>query len=194
VEQEKIRRLYTLDAKGIQDQELIDEVGYAFYARCESIRTVTEAHRGRARCPKCASIITHGWRKAEVLACECGWQLTWGEYLGSYQRKQLVGGAASPAFEEYLAKWPAARTYREKLLLVDALIHALHVDARRRFFRPAAVNVIEASMRDVNQLLDELAYGPQSTAGLAEGRASWKRALTEIGESMRAYWSARARR
>ncbi|MEX2225792.1 MAG: hypothetical protein WEB52_05000 [Dehalococcoidia bacterium] len=31
VRPETIRRLYTLDAKGIVDDELIDEVGYAFF-------------------------------------------------------------------------------------------------------------------------------------------------------------------
>ncbi|MBI5289694.1 MAG: hypothetical protein HY873_12045, partial [Chloroflexi bacterium] len=38
VKPEVIRRLYTRDAKGIVDEELIDEVGYAMYARCHSIR------------------------------------------------------------------------------------------------------------------------------------------------------------
>ena len=46
-----IRRLYTLDAKGIVDEDLINEVGYAMYARCLSIRTATRAHSGRAMCP-----------------------------------------------------------------------------------------------------------------------------------------------
>ena len=53
VRPETIRALYTLDAKGIVDEELIDEVGYAMLARCESIRTVTRAHSGRATCPRC---------------------------------------------------------------------------------------------------------------------------------------------
>jgi len=45
----KIRRLYNLDAQGIMDEELIDDVAYTFYARCESILTVTEASRGRVK-------------------------------------------------------------------------------------------------------------------------------------------------
>jgi hypothetical protein len=43
----KIRQVYNLDAQGIMDEELIDDVAYAFYARCESILTVTEASMGR---------------------------------------------------------------------------------------------------------------------------------------------------
>jgi hypothetical protein len=38
VQQDLIRRLYALDAKGIEDEELVNEAGYAMYARCESIR------------------------------------------------------------------------------------------------------------------------------------------------------------
>ena len=88
VSQDTIRRLYTLDAKGIVDEELIDEVGYAMYARCESIRTVTEAHAGRATCRSCNSVMLHRWVRDEPLTCEsCGWTTTWGDYLKSYQRK-----------------------------------------------------------------------------------------------------------
>ena len=38
----KIRQLYENDAKGIVDEDLINDVGYALYARCEAIWTVTE--------------------------------------------------------------------------------------------------------------------------------------------------------
>jgi hypothetical protein len=89
VEPQKIRRLYALDAKGIVDEELVDEVGYAMYARCESIRIATEAHAGRATCRSCGAILTHHWKKSELMVCACGWQKTWGDYLLSYQRKQL---------------------------------------------------------------------------------------------------------
>lgn len=50
VQQDLIRRLYASDAKGVQDEELVNEAGYAIYARCESIRIATEAHFGRATC------------------------------------------------------------------------------------------------------------------------------------------------
>jgi hypothetical protein len=92
-----------------------------------------------------------------------------------------VGGKAFPDFLRFLDAWPKARTPRDKLLLIDRLVHALHVDARKRFFRPAAVNVIEGSMRDVNQLLRELAYGPGTTPGVRDTRESWSQTLADIG-------------
>ncbi len=186
VQQQLIRRLYTLDAQGIQDDELVNEAGYAMYARCESIRIATEAHFGRATCPTCHSVIQRaGWSKDELLVCACGWQLTWGEYHKSYQRKQLVGGKAFPFFTEFLESWPRQRTYRDKLLAIDRLIHALHVDLKHGFARPGAVNLIECTMREALSLLHELAYGDLSTPGVVETRTTYQSTLVEMGARRR---------
>ncbi len=179
VPQHLIRRLYTLDAKGIIDEELVDEAGYAMYARCESIRIATEAHAGRATCPRCREVVLRRSReKDERLACACGWETTWGEYLKSYQRKQLHGGQAYPNFLEFLDRWPRARTPRDKLLLIDGLVHAAHVPARLGFCRPAAVNLIEGNMREVLRFLDEPAYSDLSTPGVRDVRDGWRRLRT----------------
>jgi hypothetical protein len=179
VRQETIRRLYTLDAKGIVDEELIDEVGYALYARCLAIQTATRAHFGRAACPRCRSEIKRAsedwrrWRKDEQMLCACGWSATWGAYQRSYKGKQLVGGNAYPVFKAFINRWPLARTPRDKMLEIDGLIHACHQDAKKRWARPAACNVIEGRMTDMIAFLDELAYGSRSTEGLNETRRAW---------------------
>ena len=195
VEQQLIRRLYASDAKGIQDEELVNEAGYAIYARCESIRIATEAHYGRATCRQCrAAIERRNWPKDEPLLCgECGWSTTWREYHKSYQRKQLVGGKAYADFTAFLERWPVARTYRDKLLEIDRLIHALHIDAKHGFARPAAVNLIEVNMREARELLRELAYGAQSTPGLAETRASWETTTDSMSAVARERWSKRTK-
>ncbi|HEX5480621.1 MAG TPA: hypothetical protein VFY79_12960 [Dehalococcoidia bacterium] len=173
VRQDKIRRLYTLDAKGIVDEELIDEVGYAMLVRCESIRMATRAHAGKATCPRCAAKVEHAWDKHQALACPCGWETTWGEYLKTYQGKQLYGGNAYPMFRAFIDRWPAARTPRDKMLAIDALIHAVHGQFQGAMGRPAACNLIEGTARELVGFLDELAYGPQSTEGIAESRREW---------------------
>lgn len=109
-----IRRLYTLDAKGIVDEDLINEVGYAMLARCEAIRTATRAHFGRATCPRCRSQVRRRdddmrrWGKDDPLVCECGWATTWGAYHKTYKGKQLVGGGAYPMFRAFIDRWPQA--------------------------------------------------------------------------------------
>jgi hypothetical protein len=184
VRPDKIRRLYTLDAKGIVDDELIDEVGYAMFARCQSIRVATRAHAGKATCPRCRSRIDHQWDKAAALRCACGWETTWGEYLKSYQGKQLHGGQAYPIFRSFIDRWPEARTPRDKMLAIDALIHACHGEWQGGPGRPAACNLIEGSMSELIPFLDELAYGPQSSEGIAEARAEWD--ARERGSHIRA--------
>ncbi|MFX7640585.1 hypothetical protein ABTJ59_19995, partial [Acinetobacter baumannii] len=41
-----VRRLYQSDASSLQDDDLVNEVGFALYARCRSIQTATSAHNG----------------------------------------------------------------------------------------------------------------------------------------------------
>ena len=56
-----IRRLYDLDAQGIYDEELIDEVGWGLLARCQSFIDAVNAVAGRAVCHGCG----------ETRACAC---------------------------------------------------------------------------------------------------------------------------
>ena len=50
-----IARLYRSCGEGLLDEELIDAVGFALYARCVSMLQVTEAVHGRPPCPRCGS-------------------------------------------------------------------------------------------------------------------------------------------
>ena len=51
VPKSKIKRLYELDAKGIYDDELLDDVGYALFARCQSFITACQATSGSGLLP-----------------------------------------------------------------------------------------------------------------------------------------------
>ncbi len=72
----KIWRLYQRDALGIADEDLIDEVGTALYARCQSIIMVTEANR--VICPQCQNLIVcpeARWSKTWSIVCSaCEWR------------------------------------------------------------------------------------------------------------------------
>lgn len=177
---EKLQRLYETDARGILDEEQIDEVAYTLYSRCDSILTVTEAFRGRVKCPGCAAIVSRPMGGAgpteEIMHCEgCGWRATWAEYHRSWQNRQLWGGNAVEWFEEYVRRFPAARTPRERMLLIDRLIHAFHHDLKRNAYnRPAAANLIEGGLKQVVEFLDRLTYGPASTPSLEQSQAEWR--------------------
>lgn len=54
----KISHLYDLAKLGIYDDELLLDVGWGLYARCESVLTVTNAvNKGELPCPQCEQIV-----------------------------------------------------------------------------------------------------------------------------------------
>lgn len=193
VPQWKIRRLYELDAQGIVDEALLDDVGITLLQRCRDIITIDEARRGRVKCPRCANerrrtIIERASQKGdvrdEVIVCpECGWWITWGEYTLSFKRKQLNSGGALKAFERYTREYRAARKPQQKMLAVDRLIHEFHYSLRAQPdlpCRPVGVNLIQGKLGDVVRFLDELTYGRQTTEGLKENRAAWLEEMEKI--------------
>ena len=189
VTQQKIRRLYETDAKGIYDDDLIAEVGYGLLARCQSFLEANEAVAGKAHCPRCSAIVSHGGRKEELLRCSCGWELPWAEYFKTIQHKQLSG--AEPVLDQFRAfvrEFPLARTLQEKVLLIDRLIHGFHWYYKTESpTRPVAVNLIEGTMGEVVAFLDSLTYGESSTAGTAANYAQWDRNI----EANRDWYSSR---
>ena len=175
VKQRKIRQFYEMDAKGIYDDELIDEVGYSLFSRCKSFIEAVEAFSGKARCPVCNAVVNHSWQKEELLRCACGWQLTWGKYFSTIQHKQLSG--AEPVlkqFRTFVEEFPSVKTPREKVILIDRLIHGFHWYIKENIpTRPVAVNLIEGKLRDVIKFLDNLTYSDSSTPGVKAHYDEW---------------------
>ncbi len=172
----KINRLYQTDALGIVDEALIDEVGTALLARCESILTVS---RAQACCARCGTVFDVGWGRGadEVLVCPagCGWQATVDEWHQSWRHRDLIGTRAATAFEHYVEQYPRARTAQQKMVLIDGLIHAFHRGiVEDTPHKSAANNLIEGSYREVIAFLDALTYGTGSTPGLREEHAAWR--------------------
>jgi hypothetical protein len=175
---QRIRTLYETDARGIVDEELIDDVGYALYARCDDIVEVTTARNGNVKCQGCGTIIQRRGGVEEALACAaCDWRTVWGEYQRSYNRKGLLAGIkGAPTigiFDAFVKRWPGCRTPRDKIILIDRLIHEFHADALNNDTRPSACNVIKGNATEVIALLNSLAYGDESTSGLCASREQW---------------------
>jgi len=180
-----IKRLYELDGLGIRDEELIDKVGWALLARCQSFITAVEAVRGQVRCPLCSQTIHHNAGKDEVLKCpSCSWEMAWSEYFKTIQHKQLSG--AEPVlvfFREYKRKFPIAREPEKKMLLIDQLIHCFHINLVKGKVEPtrcAAVNLIEGSLNSVVDFLNRLSYGSESTPGLMETWKNWQKDQNKV--------------
>jgi hypothetical protein len=182
MERDLIRRLYESDASGRLDQELLDEVFFGFLARCRSIIVATEAALGRVQCPGCTQLVLRpGPDRDALLRCEhCGWQATWREYHDTFRGKQLVGGNAIGAFQEFVRRAPTTASPRERMLLVDWLVHEVHksiVDGQEEYWRPAALNLIEGRIAQVTAFLDGLAHGAGSTPEVRTSGELWRQRI-----------------
>jgi len=79
VPQKLISHFYNQTALSIFDDELADEVGYALYARCKSIVSVTNGFEKKCLiCPKCDADIP---LSENSFICPCGFNATWEEFV-----------------------------------------------------------------------------------------------------------------
>jgi hypothetical protein len=197
VPQHKIRRLYEMDAQGIKDDLLIDDVGIGLYLRCQSILTVNDIWiNSQLPCPHCGQVISHfnhDWGDADYsLHCSyCSWQMRWGDYHATFRHQELVGGGMLDYCQEYVQKWETARTPKAKILIIDQLIHRWHWETRHeqdpdRFGlgRPVGVNLIEGSRKAVIAFLDNLTYGEGSTEGTQETKEGWQTRWYDVKQSI----------
>ena len=176
--------LYEKLAHGLRDEKLIDEIAYAFYLRCQSIIDVTEASQGKVRCQKCGSLIirkTH--QKDELLRCEkCDWNTDWQTFFKSYHRKQLTGGLGYQVFIDFVERYPKCSNVRDRLFLIDWIIHQCHV-WNSRATRPVAVNLIKGRMSQLIPFLENLPLAPDPV--MQDTFNNWKKLMVE---SMSARW------
>lgn len=128
VAQALIAQLYESDAKGIRDEDLLAKVGYALWWRAADVALLA---RSGARCPIDETEISFGDDVPYRLAPDgsatcpaCGWMATVAEWHDSFRKTDLNGFA--PFIVVYVSKWPTARSYRDRMLLIDTLLHEVH--------------------------------------------------------------------
>jgi hypothetical protein len=178
VPSQKLVRLYEANASGLLDDDLVDDVGWRIWERLSDVIRVSN---GLVRCPGCTNefaVRVPGRDPDEVVGCpSCGWDVTPRAWHKSWEHRDLNGHCEE--FQHYVSAWPKARNGRDRMLLIDAAVHALHVSSRDDLpGNFAARNFLEGSRPRIVALLDELALGPGSN--VAEGaRARWQAARDE---------------
>ncbi len=183
VSPEKIRKLYESEAQNQLDEQLLDDVLIGLFLRCRSLLTVTAAVEGRVACPQCEQLIIRTeprmgkQRGEEIIRCSsCGWETNWELYYRSYKDKQLVATNALPAVTAFVEQFDGAQSSRQKLMLIDRLIHAFHNELNERPNRPVAINVIDGRWPDVVMLILDLAYGDNPQ--MEQLRSYWREKLS----------------
>lgn len=172
VSRKQLLQLYTTEAAGTPDEALVDDIGYTLYTRCRLAAEIWDImERGAIRCLVCgaqldiASLLDARHRKyldwsQQPIACACGKRYTYRGYRQAYRTNNMPRGAASDVFDAFVADWAraASRGYREKMLLVDSLVHAAHVSLLGGTQgRPVAINLIEGNKAQILALLSQLA-------------------------------------
>lgn len=152
----KLKKLYMLDAKGIYDEVLADEVGLILYIRCKYGKEDMERiEKSIIRCHNCGKEIGG---EGDFRQCECGYQYSFREYRRSFRRNNMPTGAAAKVFDEYMVKWSLAKGYSEKMILIDTLLHEFHLSlVSGAVHRPVAMNFIDGTRKQVEEVIGELA-------------------------------------
>jgi hypothetical protein len=183
----KIARLYNSDAAGIYDEELVDEIGITILCRIEDCLKITKALVvGEIDCPRCDSAIKRQGQAVrpnnELLKCaSCAWELPWSEYHKSIGKKHLQSAGLKTFFEEYVSSYPMAKNYKQKILLIDQVLHRYHWELEGTPSGPSAVNLIGGSREEVLAFLNQLSYGPRGTEGMSETKVKWLEKLNYSG-------------
>lgn len=154
-----IRRLYQLDAAGRPDDELADKIGFAMYFRCITAREIWELMTvGKIKCFYCGEVLKGIHDQYFELVCKCGRRYTYHAYRKSYREDNMPRGAASDIFDQYISDWGNAREYKDKMRLIDGLIHSFHVSIiSGEQGRPVGVNLISGTKAQIAALITELA-------------------------------------
>ena len=154
----KLVALYLSDAAGLVDEALLDDVGYALYARCklgQELRPLLE--KGRMICHHCGKVIA-ATSYTTPAQCECGQLYTYREYRRSCNASNIPGGRATPIFDAFVEKWTACKDAKDKMLAIDWLIHECHVSVMSGVRgRSVCVNLIEGTAAQLRDMLEMLA-------------------------------------
>lgn len=176
----KIKQLYKDDARGIHEEDLINDVAYTLFARCESMLMAEAARCGRAACPVCEAVVEHTALRDCILTCEnCGWAGSWNVYRKSFDGLHLIAPGLHPFCREYIQRLPGARTPRERMFCIDWLIHRCHWEDTALPGQPGAASLIEGRAQDVNAFLSALSSGNRETPGIGDPRQYWSTAQME---------------
>jgi hypothetical protein len=165
-----LKRLYDSDAAGFQDMALCDEVGITLFVRC---RTFALVSRNEVECPDCGTVFSvSSTGESHCQRDDCEWQTTHTKYRQSIRNYNAHTGRALHAFLIYYHRYPNARTYKEKILLIDHLIHSFHINEKTGVeVKSGASKLFEGNKKAVVRFLDDLsAIHPQ-------GKEKWRRTV-----------------
>lgn len=150
-----LKKLYDADAAGIRDMDLCDEVGTTLFARCQTFMRVAQH---QVVCPRCHTVFTV--KRSGRSRCpgeDCAWETTYEDYVQSLRNYNAHTGRALKAYATYTQRYPHARTYQDKVVLIDQLIHSFHINEKTgQPVKSVASKLLEGNKKAVVRFLDAL--------------------------------------
>jgi hypothetical protein len=87
----------------------------------------------------------------------CTWSTTRETYRQSIHTHYASPGRAIDAYRSFYERYPHARTYKAKILLIDRLVHQFHADEKTgNAVKSIASRLFEGNKKAVVRFLDEL--------------------------------------
>jgi hypothetical protein len=178
-----LERVYASDAAGMLDEEALNEAGFALWLRCRSVVFVSTR---RVECPQCLMVFDARAGDDDLIHCptpQCNWHITTKSHHESWRHKDLIGVRALDTFTLFIEQYPQAQSSKDKLLLIDQLVHAFHWDMKLQLpNRSVGNNLIQGSHEDVVTFLDRLTLNTTDPASKDE----WRRTVNTMWQRRRA--------
>ena len=167
-----LKRLYDADARGLRDEDLCEEVGSTLFERC---RTFERVRKHQVECPACRTVFpVAASGESPCPAEDCAWNTNDADYRESVRNHYAHTGRAIDAFRSYHRRWPSARSYADRIVLIDTLIHSFHIDERTNTStKSVASKLLEGNKKEVVAFLDALnALDPAD-------KEAWRRQMSQ---------------
>lgn len=168
VSRHKIRRLYKSDARGLVDEDLINQVAYEFYARCRALLAAVQQAEAKPAQRRREVVERPAEWEGFVKQARYPWEITWRVELEPGRYETGKGEDRTAALKHFVAELPRARLPREKMLLINQLTHACHNSLKAGDPHPLAVQLIAGSEADLLTMFNDLAYGRQHLSGIKD--------------------------
>jgi hypothetical protein len=127
--------------------------------------------KGQIICHHCGAVLTGGRvspsgsiliKNADnhlPINCDCGYSYTYREYRRNCNSANMPGGRAAPIFGNFIKKWPGCLDKKDKMQLIDWLVHECHVTLMSgERGRSVCVNLIEGTLKQISELILKIAY------------------------------------
>ena len=114
--------------------------------------------KGEVECPLCREVFSVSLEgQSRCPGRDCGWSTANDLYRQSIRNHYAHTGRAIGAFSAFYGRFGGAKSYAEKILLIDQLIHSFHLEESTHApVKSVASKLLEGSKTDVIRFLDNL--------------------------------------